>query len=205
MSATIGIVRPKAEEEIKNVFERDYPNGDYDVIRAQVLSGWDDEIELFDIVAIVYATKSTGLSITSHTADLIFEHVDKAGSGFITAMGFQEALHDPSLKKLLKSLRQPALVSMLKNPTVRCKLCFSPPKINPYIQTAFRKIHKQASSRGIDHIDPEGGQGLPALSNEDGELQLNVRLRQYPKLKNQSIPTRRSVRSPNRDLCLRTG
>ena len=35
MSATIGIVRPKAEEEIKNVFERDYPNGDYDVIRAQ--------------------------------------------------------------------------------------------------------------------------------------------------------------------------
>ena len=115
---------------MKNVLERDYRQGEYDVIRAQVLSGWDDDIQLCDIVAIVYATKTTGLSITKDAADTIFEHVDLNKNGFITAMEFQEALHDPSLQQLLKTLKQPALLRMLKNPTVRCRLCYSPPAVN---------------------------------------------------------------------------
>lgn len=184
MSATVYIQKLPAEEEVKNVLEQDYPNGDYDVIRAQVLSGWDDDLQWSEIVAIVYATKTTALSMTTKAADTIFEHVDLNDSGFITAMEFQEALQDPQLQALLKTLKQPALLKMLKNPTVRCSLCYRAPAINPYIVASFKKIHglahDLARSRSED-LDRKGsaesslemGEALPSAKNAAGDLQLN--------------------------------
>ena len=132
-SRTVPIAGEKssAEEEAEKVRDIDFPGGEADCIRAQVLSGWDDDIGWPDIVKIVHATKDTGLSLTAHICEIIFEAVDDNETGTITAAEFQDALQDPNMKELFKTLKQPALLQMLKRQRRGCNLMRKKAEINP--------------------------------------------------------------------------
>lgn len=109
-------VSDKEKEAAARVHEEDFYSGGHDLVRAQILSGLDEDLTFPELIAIIHATGSCALTMTKEVAENLFDVIDQDSSGHMTIQELREGLVRQDVIQTLNELKQPVLGKMLKPP-----------------------------------------------------------------------------------------
>ena len=162
-------------EAAKRVREEDFYSGGSDVVRAQILSGLDEEITFPELTAIVHATGSCALTMTKEVAESLFDVIDEDKSGHMTIQELRDGLVRPEVVQTLQELQQPVLGRMLKPPKAHfCSEASKDPIKDTFeIISNADNVVNRVDTNGVINTDGKGE--IVLMKDELSEWLVNMR------------------------------